>query len=334
MNLGKVDPGTLDELLGSLPDQSRRLLVGPAVGEDTAVIDLDGLGDSCMVVSSDPISGAEREIGRYAVHVNANDVATAGARPSLFVCNLLMRESSDIEDLRALHRQICEECRGLGVSVIGGHTEFSPIGRTIVSGTMMGFVARDRLARRPVRAGDAVVLTKGAGIEGTSIIAEERGDELLDSIDDDTLERARSLRSRISVVPEAMAASGKEVRRMHDPTEGGVLGGLLEMCTATAASFRVESDRIPIPPETSEICRYFDLDPLKLIGSGSLLCILQPQGAAELREELIEMDIECAEIGEVRSVGDPRLVLVEDGSEREVSEFPADELWRVITDRG
>jgi len=331
MPFGKVDPDSLRKcVLDRLPPQSERVIVGPAVGEDVAVIDMGGLQEAYMIVSSDPISGAETEIGRYAVHVNANDVATAGARPSLFVCNVMMARSASPKDLEALFSQISRECLQLGISVIGGHTEVSPIERTIVSSTMIGFVSRDALARRPVQAGDALVITKGAGVEGTSIVANKRRKELAPLLGEALVRRARRFSARISVVPEAMIAAEEGVRRMHDPTEGGVLGGLMEMCVANRMSVRVETRRIPVLPETEAICGTLHIDPLKLIGSGSLLFVFAPEAARRAARRFRAARIPSAQIGRVEGVGRSRVVLATGSKEEEMKAFPTDELWGAI----
>lgn len=331
MPLGKVDPDSLSRyVLDRLPPPSERVIVGPAVGEDVAVIDMGGLQEAYMVVSSDPISGAETEIGRYAVHVNANDVATAGARPSLFVTNVMLSRSASPRDLEVLFSQISAECTGLGISIIGGHTEVSPIERTIVSSTMIGFVPRKSLARRPVEAGDVLVITKGAGIEGTSILAAKRGEELASLLGDALVRRARGFSARISVVREAMIASEEGVKRMHDPTEGGVLGGLMEMCVANRMSVRIETSRIPVAPETVAICGRLGIDPLKLIGSGSLLCVFAPEAGRRAAHRFKAAGIPSAQIGRVQGVGKARLALATRFGEQEMKGFPTDELWGAI----
>ncbi len=331
MPLGKIDPDSLRRyVLDRLPPPSERVIVGPAVGEDVAVINMGGLQEAYMIVSSDPISGAETEIGRYAVHVNANDVATAGARPSLFACNVMMSRSASPKDLDVLFSQVSGECRRLGISIIGGHTEVSPIERTIVSSTMIGFVSRKALARRAVEPGDVLVITKGAGIEGTSIIAAKRGKELASLLGEALVRGARRFSARISVVPEAMIAAEEGVKRMHDPTEGGVLGGLMEMCVANRISARVETSKIPVAPETDAICGRLGIDPLKLIGSGSLLCVFAPEAAGRVAQRFRADGIPSARIGTVERVGKAKVVLVTGSREEEMKGFPTDELWGAI----
>jgi hydrogenase maturation factor len=223
-----------------------------------------------------------------------------------------------------------DECRGLGVSIIGGHTEVSPIERTIVSSTMIGFVPRERLARRPVAVGDRILLTKGAGIEGTSILASEMRDEL-SSLDQDILDRARGCSSMISVVPEAMVAAEEGARRMHDPTEGGVIGGLRELAQAEALSLRVIRERVVVRAETRAICEKLGIDPLKLISSGSLLCILPAEAANRVVARLKDSGISSGLIGRVEGTGEPNLVMKSEGGEEVIDGYPPDELWRVLS---
>jgi hydrogenase expression/formation protein HypE len=328
--LGKVDPRVLQELVVSrLPTSDGRLVVGPSIGEDAAVLDLGGLGDACMVVSSDPISGASEGIGRYAVHINANDVSTLGARPSLFVCNMLLSRDASREHLEMVASDISRECGKLGISIIGGHTEVAPIKRDIISSTMIGFVGRDSLARRQIGPGDLVLLTKGAGIEGTSILAAERGTELSGSLGPKLLRNAEAFRDRISVVEEAMISASHRVKRMHDPTEGGVVGGLMEMSVAASANLRVEVDSIPVAEETRAICAELGLDPLRLIASGSLICIFDRKGGEAALADLQARGIRAAVIGTVEA-GEAGLTLAQGSEEERVEGFPPDELWRVI----
>ena len=68
---------------------SSRILQGPGVGEDAAVIEM---GDRVIVVATDPITGAVGNVGWLAVHINANDVASTGARPRWFLCGTLLPE--------------------------------------------------------------------------------------------------------------------------------------------------------------------------------------------------------------------------------------------------
>src|SRR5207247_3042847 len=111
----------LRPLLVELPGRVGRLWIGPQLGEDAAVIDV---GDRCLVVTTDPITFATDHIGRYAVHVNANDVAVLGARPLwFFVVMLLPEHSATPELVESIMAEVGTACEELGATVGGGHTE-------------------------------------------------------------------------------------------------------------------------------------------------------------------------------------------------------------------
>ncbi len=278
MNFGKLPPRALEALLRQVPAQDPRVVIGPRVGEDAAVLDF---GDRYLVAKTDPITFAAERIGWYAVHINANDVATLGARPRWFLATLLLPAE---EPAQAIFDDILAGCRELGVSLCGGHTEITPgLDRPIVVGQMLAEVAKDLLVRKEnISPGDAVLLTKGVAIEGTAILAREKSEALRHVRG---LERARDFlfRPGISVVAEALAAveaAPGEIHGMHDPTEGGLVGGLYELAAAAGCGLRVDRAAIPVFAETRAICEALGLDPLRLIASGALLLAVAPQAAA------------------------------------------------------
>jgi hydrogenase expression/formation protein HypE len=324
---GKVPPEVLKGLLSLLPPLDGSVILGPGEGIDAAAVGLDG---EVLVASTDPITGAEKRIGFYAVHVNANDVATSGARPRWFLVTLLLPEGADEGLAVEIMEEIAENSRKLGVSVVGGHTEVTPgLGRPIVVGTMLGTVKRGELVRQDgARARDRIVLTKWAGLEGTSIIAEEKAEELRQVLGAEALERAKSLIELISIVPEAMTAKDY-ASAMHDPTEGGVANGLHEMANASGLGFRVYAEEIPVREETLAICRFYNLNPLALISSGSLLIAVPKDKAGKLISELEKAGIPARVIGEFLEDEGVR-VIVEGGEERPLERPESDELWKVV----
>ncbi len=58
--VGKLSARHLQALLAGLPQRDERVLLGPRVGEDAAVIDV---GDRCLVVATDPVTFATDRIG-------------------------------------------------------------------------------------------------------------------------------------------------------------------------------------------------------------------------------------------------------------------------------
>jgi len=303
--VGKLAPGFLAELLGDLRGDDPSVIVGPGVGRDVAVLAWDQ-GARYLIAKTDPITFATDEIGHYAVSVNANDVATSGGVPRWFLATLLLPDEGADEHLaRTIFAQINAACAELGITLVGGHTEVTyDLSRPIVVGMMLGEVERDRLVTSDgARVGDRVLLTRGVAVEGASIIARELGDELMArGIDEDTVRRAANFLHEpgISVVAEARAAlAAGEVHAMHDPTEGGLATGLHELALAAGVGLAVESEAIPILPETQEFCELLGLDALGLIASGSLLIAAPPEDAEAIIGACREAGIDCADIGEV-----------------------------------
>ncbi len=279
--VGKIPHDLLAELLAGLPSADPRLVLGPQVGEDAAVI---ALPDRYLVAKTDPITFATDEIGWYAVQVCANDIATTGATPLWFLATLLLPDGSATADLtRAIFAQMGAACRDLGVTVVGGHSEVTyGLDRPIVVGCMLGEVAPERLVcTGGARPGDAILLTKGAPVEAAAIIAREKRQELVGHFPEDLLDRAAAFLHApgISVVRDAaVAMSVGGVTSMHDPTEGGVVTALWELAEASQCGVEVSlyGETQPWLPEAAALCRFFGLDPACAIASGALLLTVTP----------------------------------------------------------
>lgn len=333
--VGKLPPHLLERLLHKHAPTDPRVVVGPRVGEDAAVLDM---GDRYLVATADPITFATDEAGWYALHVNANDLAVRGARPLWFLATVLLPEDSATEaTVERLFADVGEACAELGVALIGGHTEVTAgLPRPIVSGCMLGEVEKDRLVTTGgARPGDTLLLTKGVPLEGAAIIAREYSAEAARrGVAADVVKRAREFLRRpgISVVPEARAACGAaRVHAMHDPTEGGVATACWELAQAADVGVRVDRERIPILREGRVLCEAFGLDPLGTIASGSLLLAVDPTDAGRVAEACRGAGIDCAAIGRVteRSEG---VSLVTAGHARPMPTFPQDEITRIFSE--
>jgi hydrogenase expression/formation protein HypE len=302
--VGKLPIEHLRSLLADVPGRDPRLLIGPQIGEDAAVIDA---GDRYLVVTTDPITFATDHIGRYAVHVNANDVAVLGARPLWFFVVMLLPDGRTTPELaEGIMADVRVACAELSVTLGGGHTEITQgLDRPILVGQMLGEVAPTRLVRKArIAVGDQILLTRGVAIEGTAILAREKSDQLRGRVDADILARAARflIDPGISVVDAALAAAnvGDVVHGMHDPTEGGLATGLFELVTPAGLGLRIVREHIPVFQETDTICRALALDPLKLIASGALLIAVAPAGADAVLSAIRAAGVPVTAIGEVR----------------------------------
>jgi len=248
---GKIPPETLlRTVYTNLGKRDKRVLVGPGIGRDSAAVRQNGL---VLVFTADPITGTPSHIGQHSVEINANDIATTGARPKWYLCTILLPVGTREDSLREITREIHETAKRLGITVIGGHTEATRgIDRPIISGFMVGETRGRVLSAENGRPGDRILLTKTAGLEGTAILARDRVALLRKKgVPEGLLKLARGYQDQISVVEEALlTAKLKGVRALHDPTEGGVLNGLWEMAEASGLGIEVWAEKIPVAPAT------------------------------------------------------------------------------------
>jgi hydrogenase maturation factor len=332
--VGKLRAGLLERLFAKYVPDNERVVVGPRVGEDAAVIDM---GDRYLVATTDPITFATDEAGWYALHVNANDLAVRGARPLWFLATVLLPEGGTSEKrVEALFEELGAACADLDVALVGGHTEVTAgLPRPIVVGAMLGEVAKDRLVTPAgARAGDVVLLTKGVPLEGASILARERGEEARRrGVPGEVIERARGLLRRpgISVVPEArLACAAARVHAMHDPTEGGLATACWELAQAGDVGVRLDRERVPVLREGRVLCEAFGLDPLGTIASGSLLLAVGAGDADGVVAACRGAGIECAAVGRVTPASEG-VTLASGGVARPMPCFTQDEITKVLS---
>ena len=323
---GKVPWDIVAELVsGELPPEVR---LGPAAGEDAALVEIGG---ELWAVASDPVTFTAADAGRLAVIVNANDVAVRGARPRFFLAvGLIAPHEATEERVRELLTQVRDTCRLVGAVLIGGHTEITPgLPHSMVVGTMLGRVEGEPLTTGGLREGDLVGMTRSAGLEGTAILFAELGDRLRSLHGDEALNAADEILTGdwLLVAPEALrAAACRGVTALHDVTEGGVGEALYEMARASGHAIDVQRSTIPVLPATAAICGDLGLDPLGLIGSGSLLVGCDPEGVAEVETMFAESSVPFAWIG--------RAVAADDEPTVTVPRFPRDELIKTTLMHG
>lgn len=331
---GKLPPEVLKGLLAKLPSQDERVLVGPRIGEDAAVIHM---GDRYLVAKTDPITFATDRIAWYLVHINANDIACMGAEPKwLLVTCLLPENHADAQTVEGLFDDISTVCRDLGITVCGGHTEVTlGLDRPILVGHLLGEVSVEGFVdKQTICPGDRLLLTKGIAIEGTCVIARERVLDLKDRVSEEVLDRAKDMLSEpgISVIQDARIAvsvAGDHLHGMHDPTEGGLIQGVRELADRADVGVRIERDKIPVLPETRILCEVLGIDPMGLLASGALLLAVAPGYEEKVRLALSEEGIPCTQIGEIRSAAQG-LDWVCEGQVSELPTFPRDELVKVF----
>lgn len=324
MKVGKLNWDDLKEIISSNRSVDRAdVRIKSGVGEDCSVIEY---GDYECVVSTDPITGADSDIGKLAVHINCNDIASCGVEPVGILVTILAPENTTLEEIKQVMSQIDEETKKLNVEILGGHTEVTKaVNKLIVSCTAIGKGKKgSAVATSGAELNDDIIVTKLLGMEGSAIAINDYFDYIKDILSEEEVGEAKAYVDNISVVKEGRIAGSFGVNSMHDITEGGVLGALWEMAEASDVGFKVYKEKMPVSSVTEKICSKLSIDVLRFISSGSML-ITTKNGEA-LVKKLKQNGIIANIIGNItRNKG----ILVENGVEEEVQPPERDELFTI-----
>ena len=327
MKVGKVPEAVLKRsVLKQIRTNRPEVLLGASVGEDCAAVALQE--DEMLVLSTDPITGTAKDIGHLAIQITLNDLASAGAEPIGVMLTFLLPEKLSEAKLRTMMEQAEAAAHAANVQIMGGHTEVTRVvNQPVISVVGVGKAKKGRLiSTAGARPGMDVIVTKWVGLEGTSIIAKEKEEELLTRYPQALVDAAKEFDAYLSVLPEAAVAVESGVSAMHDVTEGGIFGALWEMAESAGVGLEIDLKKIPIRQETVEVCEFFDINPYELISSGSML--MAASDGNGLVRALAAANIPAVCVGKVTE-GNDRVLL--SGEERRFLEPPkADELYKVV----
>jgi thiamin-phosphate kinase len=327
---GKVPPDILQKIVfAKLGVSDSDVILGPGLGEDAAVI---RVGDKVIVAATDPITGSISDVGWLSVHVNANDIAAFGIRPRWFLATILLPPATTQDQLHDIMQQIDDACQNLGIAVAGGHSEVTEgIDRPIITGFMIGLTDEGNyVTSSGARPGDSIIVTKTIALEGTSILATEGEEVLAKNIRATTIEHAKRLKFQISVVAEGVAAFETGfVTAMHDPTEGGLAGGIHEICDASGVGFEIYSDAIPLDDSTVELCAALEVSPMELISSGSMIICCTAENVNEVVNTIESRGIMASVIGKIVD-DEKRRILITDSDGIPLPRPDTDALWDAL----
>lgn len=323
MEEGKIPSELLRKLVfDNIKVRNADVILRPEIGEDCTAIEY---GDYACVLSTDPITGAEKGLGALAVHISCNDVASSGVKPVALLMTIMAPVGTTEEDIRQVMKEAGETAGELGVEIAGGHTEItSAVNKMIVSTTAIGKILKQKLVKTAgAKVGDSVVMTKWAGLEGTAILANDREKELQSMLSVEELLKAKALSKHISVVREGVLAGELGVNSMHDVTEGGILGAVWEVAESSGTGIEIELEKIPVLQETKKICDHYAIDPYRLISSGSM--VITCSNAEELIDRLNGIGVPAAIIGKIIPEG---RYLIRNGKKLELEPPGTDELFK------
>lgn len=326
MQIGKIPETILKRsVLKKINIKRPEVMVHAGVGEDCAVLEPT---DDAIVLSTDPITGTAKDIGKLAFHITANDIASSGAELVGILLTIIFPPESAEDELALIMDELTDLAEKYQVEILGGHTEVSAaVNQTLISVTGVGRVAKENIVTTGgLQPGQELVVTKWIGLEGSSILAKEREDELKKHLPDEMIETAKRFDKLLSIVLDSKIAVETGVSAMHDVTEGGIFGALWEMAAASGVGLTVDLKKIPLRQETIELCEVFDINPYMLISSGSLL--IGTNHGYQLVEALEQAGIHAAVIGYATD-GNDRVIV--NGEERRYLEPPkTDELFRAL----
>ncbi|MCI8631331.1 MAG: AIR synthase, partial [Firmicutes bacterium] len=243
--VGKLDSEVLKKIVfDKITYKRNEVITRPGIGEDCAVVDFDKY--EC-VLSTDPITAAASDIGRLAIHISCNDIASNGVEPLGILLAVMLPQGTTQEDIEHIMADAGRAAELAGVEIIGGHTEITPAVNTpVIVSTALGRAVRGSSASAlDMKPGDLIYITKTAGIEGSGIIACDFTDELKSILTVDEIDEAKSLLDYVSVIPEGIIGGEVGTSGMHDITEGGIFGAVWEMCTVSGNGANIYPERVP-----------------------------------------------------------------------------------------
>lgn len=327
MKIGKLKTDLLEKyIFNNLNSNRDEVRVRSGIGLDCAVLDFGG---DLIVTSTDPITGASKNIGSLAINVSVNDVSCQCADPVGVLMTVLIPPSATIDELKEIIEDANATAKKLNVDIIGGHTEVTEaVNKILISTTVLGRVNREVMPDiKKVKAGDVVAVSKNVAIEGTSIIANER-DDIEEVLNDEEIKFAKSLSENISVLKESKLALKHGVKHMHDITEGGLYGALWETGAAISYGIRANYNDVPILDITKKIAEFYSIDPMKLISSGSMLMIFDKDEFEDFKSDAEKNGIKVTKIGEVTK--EEVIEVFKNDDVIRLSDPDSDELYKVI----
>lgn len=331
LKAGKLDSDILQKIVIDAIDFKRpEVKVRAGIGEDCATIDF---GQYDCVISTDPITAAVNDIGRLAINISCNDIASNGIEPLGITLAVMLPVGTEIEDIKTIMAQAGQAAKEAGVEIVGGHTEITDaVNKPVIVSTAFGRAISDASAKASdMMAGDYILMTKWAGLEGTGIIASDKAQELAEAgIGQGEIEAAKALMEHTSVVKEGVLAGKIGTHGMHDVTEGGILGATWEMCHIAGLGCELDEKQIPVLDITRSISKVYGINHLRLISSGCMLIIAPKDKKDDIIKVCQEAEIDISCIGIIKEADAGMAMKTLDGQLVEITPPEADELYKAL----
>ena len=330
LKVGKLDNDILEKIVfGNIKYRSGDVIKRAGLGEDCAVMDF---GEYDCIVSTDPITATPNEIGKLAVYISCNDIASNGIEPFALTMSVLLPEGTCEKEVELIMKQAGEAAMDLEVEIVGGHTEITTaVVRPVIVSTVFGKSLRGESQTCDLMSeGDLICVTKDLALEGTAIIVGDHEDIMREVLSEDEIKQAKSFMDSISVVKDGVLAGSIGTHGMHDVTEGGILGAVWEMCMNSKLGARIYESRIPLTDITKKVMKYLDVDPLKMISSGSMVMAISKDKEEDMKVAFKDAGINFNVIGEIVNEGEGITLESADGISP-VLPPQSDEIYRALS---
>jgi len=318
---GKLSINQLEEIIfKNLGYERDDIITRPFIGQDCGCF----LGnDDIITVTSDPITATSKDIGRLAVIVNLNDIATSFATPLAITVTILAPVGTTQEEIKKIMSDISDECVKNKIQVIGGHTEVtSAVNRPIVSITAFGRIERSKFNNiSKVESGQKIYMSKSISLEGIMIIVKEKKEELKDVLSEDEMQKAENFYEELSIIKDAYVLRNNDISFLHDVTEGGILGAIYEMMRYCNKGCVINYNDIKINNITRKVCDHYNIDPTRLISSGCMLIIT---------DDILEEEIDGVGFTQIGVVTDDNMIFIRDGKTNDITEPDSDAIYEVL----
>jgi hydrogenase maturation factor len=338
--IGKISPEVFETLIRPRLGKVRAdVLVPPQSGVDIGVVDIGG--GRVMAMSTDPVFlvpeyGWERAAW-FAIHILLSDVCTSGLAPTHLTIDLNLPPQMDADALDIVWKTIHRECEALNVAVVAGHTaRYHGCDYPMVGGaTVLAIGAKDRyITPQMARPGDGVLVTKGPAIEAAGLFAVTFPRRVIQAYGEDFAQNAEELFWQMSVVQDALIAASVGVRdagvtAMHDATECGLWGGLVEVAQASDVGMAIDKEAIPLREDVAKLCALFGIDPFPSISEGTLILTCCSHKIGSVLSAFQAAGIVAAHIGEVVPASEG-VRLCENGAWRVLEHPRVDPFWNAF----
>lgn len=272
--------------------------------------------------------GQSENIGNYALASVVNEMAAEGAEEFSISVKLLLPPDVRKEHRYAVEKKMKKACRAHGINIkeieADVHAGVSQC-MAVVTGACLS-PKEQEWYRETMRAGQDIVLTQWAGMEGMLRITEEKRDELEKRFAPVFLRQIEGFADKIFAQKEISTAKAEGASYICEVGQGGIYAALWRLAKEAGTGLETDLKKIAVLQETIEVCEHFHVNPYQLASAGSLL-IVSDRGEA-LAEALMHEGTEAAVIGSLKDNNDK---IIRNGEDRRYIDRPApDELNRIF----